>query len=80
MLDLTIKGVPDSLYRRLKRLAALHRRSLNNEIIICLEQASGAANLNPEAWLGDADRMRKRLALSSLTERMLRKAKEVGRP
>jgi hypothetical protein len=26
---LTIKGIPDGLYERLKRRAALHRRSLN---------------------------------------------------
>lgn len=39
MPALTIKGMPDPLYRRLKKRAAEHRRSLNSEILFCLERA-----------------------------------------
>jgi antitoxin FitA len=35
MPTLTIKGLPHPLYRRLKRQAEAHRRSLNGEIIMC---------------------------------------------
>ena len=42
MPTLTIKGMPDALYRRLKRRAAEHRRSLNGEILYCLEFATAA--------------------------------------
>ena len=35
---LTLKNVPDAVYERLKTAAALHRRSLNSEAIVCLEQ------------------------------------------
>lgn len=35
---LTLKNIPESLYERLKAVAALHRRSLNSEAIVCLEQ------------------------------------------
>jgi plasmid stability protein len=35
---LTIKGMPDALYECLKARAAQHRRSLNHEILVVLEQ------------------------------------------
>ena len=34
---LTLKGIPDELYARLKQTAEVHRRSLNNEAISVLE-------------------------------------------
>jgi plasmid stability protein len=34
---LTLKGIPDDLYARLKQTAEVHRRSLNNEAISVLE-------------------------------------------
>ena len=34
---LTLKGIPDDLYVRLKETAEVHRRSLNNEAISVLE-------------------------------------------
>ena len=36
---LTLKGIPDDLYLRLKQTAEAHRRSLNNEAISVLETA-----------------------------------------
>jgi len=35
--SLTLKNIPDAVYERLKAAAELHRRSLNNEAIVCLE-------------------------------------------
>jgi plasmid stability protein len=80
MPNLTIKGVPQRLYLRLKRRAARHRRSLNSEVIICLEQAVDAALIDPESWLASVDRLRVRLSLTPLTKGALRKAKARGRP
>ncbi len=37
--SLTLKNLPDDLYGRLKQAARQHRRSLNNEAIVCLEAA-----------------------------------------
>ena len=36
---LTLKGIPDDLYLRLKQTAEAHRRSLNSEAISVLEAA-----------------------------------------
>ena len=34
---LTLKNVPDDIYERLKLAAQAHRRSINSEVIVCLE-------------------------------------------
>ena len=40
MATITIRNVPDSLLKKLKEQAKLERRSVNNEIIKILEDAS----------------------------------------
>jgi plasmid stability protein len=37
MAALTIKNIPDDLYEKLKASASAHHRSINNELIHCLE-------------------------------------------
>ena len=80
MPNLTIKGIPEELYKKLKKRAGRHRRSLNSEVICCLEHAASLATVDPEAWLVNADRLRNRLGLTPVTEEFLREAKTVGRP
>jgi plasmid stability protein len=80
MPSVTIKGIPDKLFGRLKRRAVLHRRSLNSEIITCLEQAANAPVVDPKTWLAEVDRLRRRVALSPLTDTAIRQAKAKGRP
>jgi len=38
MAAITLKGIPDDLYERLKLSAKAHHRSLNSEVIACLER------------------------------------------
>lgn len=49
---ITLKNIPDELYERLKAAAKAHRRSLNNEVIVCLESA-----LTPHRRIGREDRV-----------------------
>ena len=35
--NLTLKNIPDEVYDRLRWSAETHRRSINNEAIVCLE-------------------------------------------
>lgn len=79
MPTLTIKRLPDPLYRRLKQQAAEHRRSLNGEIIVCLERALGVSQLEPETWLAQARALRERLQVRPLSEADLRAARRTGR-
>ncbi|HXZ44842.1 MAG TPA: Arc family DNA-binding protein [archaeon] len=80
MPTITLKNIPDELYGRLKESAADHRRSLNSEIIVQLEQAVLSARIDPDAFLAKADARRERLALPPLTERHLKATKTRGRP
>lgn len=79
MPTLTIKGLPHPLYRRLKQQAEAHRRSLNGEIIVCLERAVGARQQDPAHWLAEVRQFRERVKLRPLNERQLRAAREAGR-
>lgn len=80
MPTLTIKGLPAPLYDQLKRRAAAHRRSLNSEVLVCLEQAVGAEPPNVAETLARVDALRARLQVPPLTAAALRAAKASGRP
>lgn len=38
MANVTVKNIPDDLYEQLKQAAEAHHRSVNSELIHCLEQ------------------------------------------
>lgn len=82
MPTLTIKGLPDPLYRRLKERAATEHRSLNQQIITCLEAAVARPPETIEARLAEIDAIRERISrsLPPLTDDFLRRAKDAGRP
>ncbi len=80
MPTFTIKGIPAELYRRLKRRAAEHRRSINAEVLVCLEHALQSRRIDPEATIARLDALQARLKLDPVTEDELRAAKTVGRP
>jgi plasmid stability protein len=53
-MNITVKNVPDPIYRVIKREAKRHRRSLNSEIIRALEtQAAEAERLRQLQGLGE---------------------------
>src|SRR5256712_12140638 len=58
MATLTVKNAPQPLVRRLKARATLHRRSLNREVIACLEGLAQAAPGDAEALLARAREVR----------------------
>jgi plasmid stability protein len=80
MATLTIKNIPDALHRRLKERANQHRRSINSEVIVCLEQALGSAPLDPAAFLARVRARRQTMPQIYVTEEDLRAAKNEGRP
>jgi len=80
MSALTIKNIPDALYRTLKESAKAHRRSLNSEVIACLERTLGATRIDPDAFVERTQRLHRQVRGPKLTERALRAAKEAGRP
>jgi len=79
MATLTIKNVPDPLVRRLKARATLHRRSLNREVIACLEALAQATPVDPDGLLARAREVRRAPADGRLTDRTLKRLKSTGR-
>lgn len=79
MPSLTIKNIPVELYDRLKKRARERRRSVNSEVIICLEQALRCGRVDPEAFLSRIEALQTQITLPPLTDEILRGAKEEGR-
>jgi plasmid stability protein len=79
MATVTIKNIPEPVYRELKRQAARHHRSLNQEVIAVLESASVSQRLDPEAFLARARQIRVTPRKELLTDARLTKLKRQGR-
>jgi plasmid stability protein len=80
MATYTVKNIPDELYERLKVSAKANHRSINSEIIACIEQSVKARPINVEEFLERARNMRERTASFQLTAEQFKAAKEEGRP
>ncbi|MEM7587724.1 MAG: DNA-binding protein [Acidobacteriota bacterium] len=80
MATLVIEQVPDELYRALEERAATHRRSVNDEAIVCLERVLKPQPLDVERWLATTHKLGQGAAGFELTEELLRDAKDEGRP
>lgn len=81
MPTITLKNVPEDLHRRLKARAARNRRSLNSEVIHCLEtvvlkQPAGEAELLNRIRANRASMAERGVWI---TEASLREAIEEGR-
>lgn len=58
MATFTVKNIPDELYARLKSVAEINRRSINSEIIMCIEHAVVSRQIDPETILENARQLR----------------------
>jgi antitoxin FitA len=56
--SITLKNLPDALHARLAAAAKRHRRSLNNEAIVCLQAALGTDPLAVEQQLAEIRALR----------------------
>ncbi|WP_414645288.1 FitA-like ribbon-helix-helix domain-containing protein [Candidatus Binatus sp.] len=56
-VTLSIKNVPVELVKRLKRKAAMHKRSLHGELIAILEEATSPGRLTVEELWQEARRL-----------------------
>ena len=60
--SITLKNIPDHVYNSLRAAADAHHRSLNGEIIACLEQSLFPAKSNVHEHLAKAREIRQTLA------------------
>jgi plasmid stability protein len=80
MPALTIKNIPDTLYQQLKTAAELHRRSINSEVIICLEKTLAATKITPADRLSRIEQLRASIKANSITSEDIDEAINNGRP
>ena len=80
MPTVTVKNIPADIYEKLKRAAEISHRSINSEIIACIERAVSSREINPGVVLAEARRLRAKTAAHPITDRELVQAKTAGRP
>ncbi|MCX5895574.1 MAG: Arc family DNA-binding protein [Proteobacteria bacterium] len=79
MATITLKNIPEQLHKKIKQRAAQHHRSLNSEIIACLERSLVSSPVDTDTLLARARSFRSRLSVR-LTNKDLTVLKNQGRP
>ena len=79
MVTITLKNIPDKLHQQLKKQAGTHRRSLNGEILACLEKSAQQPPIDIDKVLERARSLRDEVS-GRLTNQKIRSFKNEGRP
>ena len=79
MATVTVKNIPDELYARLKSVAEINRRSVNSEIIMCIEHAVVSRKIDTQEILESARQLRKFTASHPIGDEEFNQAKAEGR-
>lgn len=81
MASITIKNIDPELYEKLKKQAANHRRSINNEAIVCLERSlTRYPSVDTDEVLRNAQLAREMTTGYQITNKEIDRAKREGRP
>jgi len=80
MPALTIKNMPDELYQKLKDAAHAHRRSINSELIYCLETVLNPRMVTPAERLQRARSLRQQVPAGKVSPADIEDAIDLGRP
>ena len=78
-VTLTLKNIPDAVYEQLKSSAEAHHRSLNSEVIVCLETVLLPAKSDPAQRLSRARELRAALLGKTISARDIEDLKNQGR-
>ena len=80
MKTITIKSIPDNLYERLRQSATENRRSINSEVIVCIERSvQSRKQENIDGILAKAREMRAQTKAHLLTDDEFTEMKTTGR-
>ena len=79
MPALTVKNIPEKLYDHLKASAHAHHRSLNSELIHCLELALMPRRVDAQELLAEARALRQKVKVDRITAKEIDVAKHEGR-
>lgn len=62
MPNLTVRDIPERVYKRLRERASAHRRSLSSEIVVLLEEQLLPQPLDAKAIIREAEAVHARFA------------------
>ena len=79
MATVTVKNIPDELYDRLKSVAEINRRSINSEIIMCIENTVISRRINRDEVLENARQLRQLTDGHLISDEEFSQAKAEGR-
>jgi plasmid stability protein len=80
MPNLSLKNLPKELHRRLKERARANRRSVNGEIIACLQEVLLPRRVDPDEAAERIRAFRTRFRGPPITDEELARARGEGRP
>lgn len=78
-VTITLKNIPDAVYEQLKVAAEVHHRSLNSEVIACLETILLPLKKAPQERLARARILRSRLSVKDVNAADIDDFKNQGR-
>lgn len=76
--NITIRDIPDDVYKKIKEQADLHQRSINSEIIFYLKQMVSSHRPDPDEVITRAKKLKAK-ARGSLTIQEIQNAIDQGR-
>jgi plasmid stability protein len=77
--NITIKNIPEDLYAQLKKSAEANHRSINSEIITCIEMKVRSVKINPDTFIERARQLREKTATHPISDIDFTQAKGSGR-
>lgn len=80
MATITVKNIPDDVYRRLKAAAESNRRSINGEIISRIEQSLASRRVATDQVLARVRRLQESYGERALRIEEYDAARREGRP
>ena len=80
MATITLENIPDDLFARLKLQARMHRRSVDGELIHCLEAILRPRKVPTEERIERIRNLRPRIDPNAIREEDILKAIAEGRP
>ncbi|MBU2514944.1 Arc family DNA-binding protein [bacterium] len=80
MPAITVKNIPDSLYENLKLAAQVNHRSINSEIIACLEKELMLEKINVDKKIDNARHLRTKFKMTAASANEIESLIDEGRP
>ena len=79
MTAITLKNIPDALFKEIEKSATQHKRSIHNEIIHRLQQSLTTNPIDPEKLISRIEELNSLEKAPLLTDELIKEAKNEAR-